>query len=130
MILLAGLEYSVYFTSSFTELYITIGALVCIVIGVVLARNYYGSGNLNTGQTLSYDEHISESLGLSKRESEVLELLTKGLSNQEIADQLFISLPTVKTHLSNIYDKLGVSRRTQAVQKALELGILQTPTLE
>lgn len=63
-------------------------------------------------------------LGISKREHEVLELMARGLSNQEIADSLFISLSTVKTHSSNLFQKLGVERRTQALQKARESGIL------
>ena len=63
------------------------------------------------------------SYGLSEREMEVLTLLGQGLSNQEIADRLFVSLNTIKTHLSNIYGKLGVTRRTQALQKALELKL-------
>ena len=63
-------------------------------------------------------------LGISTRELEVLELMAKGCSNQEIADQLFISLPTVKSHSSSLFAKLDVCRRTQAVHKAKELGIL------
>jgi len=65
-------------------------------------------------------------LNLSNREKEVLSLLAEGYSNQEIADKLFVSLNTTKTHVSNIYSKLGVSRRTQAVQKARSL-ISDTP---
>ena len=55
---------------------------------------------------------------LSERELEVLRAMAEGLSNQEIADKLFVSLNTVKTHTSNIYSKLHVQRRTQAVRKA------------
>jgi two-component system, NarL family, response regulator LiaR len=61
---------------------------------------------------------------LSDREGDVLRLLELGHSNREIAEKLFISENTVKTHLNNIYSKLGVSRRTQAISKAKELGIL------
>lgn len=57
---------------------------------------------------------------LSKREMEVLKILAQGLSNQEIADQLFISLKTVKTHVSNIFNKLEVSDRTQATIYAIQ----------
>ncbi|QXI29455.1 LuxR C-terminal-related transcriptional regulator [Pseudomonas vanderleydeniana] len=61
---------------------------------------------------------------LSVRELAVLQLIAQGCSNQEISDQLFISLHTVKTHASHINSKLGVERRTQAVARAQELGLL------
>ena len=67
---------------------------------------------------------IADQLGISKREFEVLELMALGLSNQEIADRLFLSLNTVKTHAANLFVKLDVSRRTQAVSRGRELGIL------
>lgn len=63
-------------------------------------------------------------LGLSKRELDVLQLMAKGLSNTEIAEQLFVSLNTIKTHTSNLFDKLDVKRRTQAVEKAKLLSII------
>jgi LuxR family maltose regulon positive regulatory protein len=63
---------------------------------------------------------------LSKRELDVLQLIAEGLSNRDIAARLFLALPTVKWHSSNIYGKLGVSNRTQAVTKARALGILAT----
>ncbi len=65
-----------------------------------------------------------ESLGISKREYEVLQLMADGLSNQEIADKLFISLSTVKTHSSNLFQKLGAERRTQAIQNAKSAGLI------
>ena len=67
---------------------------------------------------------VINQFGISKRELEVLELMATGLSNQEIADKLFVSLNTVKTHAANLFVKLDVSRRTQAVSKGRELGIL------
>lgn len=66
-----------------------------------------------------------EKLGISKRELDVLHLMATGLSNEEIAGKLFISLNTVKTHSSNIFLKLDVKRRTQAVEKAKRLNIIQ-----
>ncbi len=63
-------------------------------------------------------------LGISKRELDVLNLMTTGLSNEEIAGKLFISLNTVKTHSSNIFLKLEVKRRIQAVEKAKRLNII------
>lgn len=70
------------------------------------------------------DKARAQASQLSDRELDVLKLLAEGYSNQEIADRLFVSLNTIKTHLSNIYVKLRVTRRTQAVQKAQEMGIL------
>ena len=61
---------------------------------------------------------------LSKRELEVLQLMAKGLSNAEIAEQLFVSLNTIKTHSSKIFENLEVKRRTQAVEKAKQLNII------
>lgn len=66
---------------------------------------------------------VLEQLGITPRELEVLEWMARGLSNQEIAAQMFVSLNTVKTHASNVFAKLGVQRRTQAIQQAKELGI-------
>ena len=63
-------------------------------------------------------------LGLSARELEVLQLMAEGLSNQEIAGRLFVSLNTIKTHSSNIFEKLEVRRRTQAVEQARRLNII------
>ena len=69
------------------------------------------------------DARISE-LQLSKREIEVLTLMAEGFSNQEIAEKLFVSLSTVKTHNQNLFDKLEVRRRTQAVEKARRLELI------
>jgi LuxR family maltose regulon positive regulatory protein len=63
---------------------------------------------------------------LSEREIEVLELIAKGLTNQEIASRLYLSLNTVKVHTRNIYGKLGTNNRTHAAAKARDLGILPT----
>ncbi len=62
---------------------------------------------------------------ISKRELEVLTLIAAGKSNQEIAEHLFVSVPTVKTHSANLYDKLAVKRRTQAVEKAKNLRLIR-----
>jgi DNA-binding CsgD family transcriptional regulator len=59
-----------------------------------------------------------ETLGITPRELEVLQLIAEGLSNKEMADRLFVSENTIKTHTSRVFDKLGASRRTQAVQLA------------
>ena len=61
---------------------------------------------------------------ISKRELEVPHLMAEGKSNQEIADKLFVSLPTIKTHAANLFEKLDAKRRTQAVEAAKRLRIL------
>lgn len=66
-----------------------------------------------------------EKANLSKRELEVLQLMSEGLSNKEIAERLFVSLNTIKTHSSNLFFKLDVERRTQAIEKAKRLKIIQ-----
>jgi NarL family two-component system response regulator LiaR len=63
-------------------------------------------------------------LGMSKRELEVLQLMAEGLSNEEIGKRLFVSLNTIKTHSSNIFEKMEVQRRTQAVEKGKRLGLI------
>lgn len=70
------------------------------------------------------DQKMLESLGISKREYEVLQLLGKGMSNQEIADALFVSPNTVKTHTSRLFEKLEVKNRTQAILKSRALKII------
>ena len=70
------------------------------------------------------DKALLTKHGLTPREYDVLQLMALGHSNQEIAGQLFVSLNTVKTHISSILSKLNAERRTQAVQKAKMLGLL------
>jgi ATP/maltotriose-dependent transcriptional regulator MalT len=65
-----------------------------------------------------------QTLGITARELEVLALVARGFSNREIATQLFVSENTVKTHCARAFDKLGAARRTQAVQRGKELGLL------
>ena len=65
-----------------------------------------------------------DTYGLSNREMEVLQLLADGMSNKEIAAQLYISNQTVKTHIAHIFNKLGVSDRTEAVAAALRTGLV------
>jgi ATP/maltotriose-dependent transcriptional regulator MalT len=70
------------------------------------------------------DPQILAKLSISKREHEVLLLLGRGMSNQEIADALFVSPNTIKTHASRLFEKLDVKNRTHALLKAKKLGIL------
>jgi DNA-binding CsgD family transcriptional regulator len=70
------------------------------------------------------DDSVRERLGITRRELEILEHVARGLSNREIGEALFVSENTVKTHCSRAFDKLGARRRTEAVQRGKELGLL------
>lgn len=72
----------------------------------------------------SVDEKRLKESGISKREYEVLQLMAQGYSNHEIAEKLFVSLNTIKTHTANLYLKLEAKRRTQAVKHAKERALL------
>jgi|SRR5687767_2820662 len=71
------------------------------------------------------NEEQLRQFGITKRELEILELIAQGMSNREIAEKLFVSENTVKTHSSHLFDKLGAKRRTQAVQIAKERGLIR-----
>jgi NarL family two-component system response regulator LiaR len=75
-------------------------------------------------QPFAPDTTRQQTLGITARELEILNLVAGGFSNREIATQLFVSENTVKTHCARVFDKLGAARRTQAVQRGKELGLL------
>ena len=87
---------------------------------VVLEKEVYISRNEN----FVLNESLVTQLELSKRELEVLSLMAEGNSNHEIANRIFVSLSTVKTHNQNLFEKLDVKRRTQAIEKAKRLNLI------
>src|SRR5258705_5114604 len=94
---------------------------------VVVEKEVYITRNENPavrGAGFVLDTSLVSQLQLSKRELEILSLLAQGHSNQEIAAKLFVSLSTVKTHNQNLFEKLDVKRRTQAVEKAKRLNLI------
>lgn len=86
---------------------------------VVVEKQVYINDNAFQLNTAALEE-----LSLSKRELEVLQLMAEGFSNHEIAEKLYVSLSTIKTHSRNLFDKLGVARRTQAIDKAKKLSLI------
>ena len=87
---------------------------------IVVEKEVYVTRNEN----FVLDISLVSQLELSKRELEILSLLAQGYSNQEIAAKLFVSLSTVKTHIQNLFEKLDVKRRTQAVEKGKRLNLI------
>jgi two-component system, NarL family, response regulator LiaR len=138
LILLQLLQYKLVLINHSYELYILSIAVVFTGLGIWLAlklvkpkteiqtvvvekKLYVKELSENEKEQLETER---QKLGLSTRELEVLQLMAEGLSNQEIADRLFLSLATVKTHSSNLFLKLDVKRRTQAVEKARQLKLI------
>jgi len=87
---------------------------------VVVEKEVYISRN----ETFVLNESLVAKLELSNRELEILGLMAQGNSNQEIANRIFVSLSTVKTHNQNLFEKLDVKRRIQAVEKAKRLSLI------
>jgi ATP/maltotriose-dependent transcriptional regulator MalT len=87
---------------------------------VVVEKEVYVQRNEN----FVLDASLAAQLELSKRELEILNLLAQGHSNQEIAAKLFVSVSTVKTHIQNLFEKLDVKRRIQAIEKARSLNLI------
>jgi two-component system, NarL family, response regulator LiaR len=123
--LLKFLEYRLLVRDLSLEFYMGILAVGFAVLGVWMGiRLTRRREVLVPVSNFVFDPARLEKLSISKREYEVLELMAKGLSNQEIADKLFVSLNTVKTHSQSLFVKLDVKRRTQAVQRAKELMLI------
>ena len=94
--------------------------LKTVIETVVVEKEVY----VNRNEDFVLNHALIEQFEISKRELEILNLMAQGHSNQEIAFILFISLSTVKTHNQNIFEKLDVKRRTQAVEKAKKLSLI------
>ena len=116
------------------EIYMGIIAIVFIALGAFIGRRLTTPQQVVVEKLVAVpvspavpfvlNDAVLDKLGISKREHEVLLLMAEGLSNMEIAERSFVSVNTVKTHVSNLLLKLDAKRRTQAVLKARELGIV------
>ncbi|MDD7884722.1 response regulator transcription factor [Flavivirga sp. 57AJ16] len=103
------------------EFIITAIALVFFVVGIYInKKSLYKSRNISR----EIDHQKIKALEITTREYEVLQAISEGLSNREIAEKLFLSESTIKTHVSNLLVKLDAKRRTQAVQIAKDHNIL------
>ena len=127
IIVLKFIEYRYLLRDLSVEIYIGTIALIFTAVGIWGGMRLTQRKKLIVKETATpyvFNQEALDRLGISRRELEVLELMAQGLSNQEIADKLFVSLNTIKTYSANLFVKLDVKRRTQAVQKGKELGLL------
>lgn len=136
LLLLRWLEFRFLILSTSLDIYIGIIAIIFTGFGVWLTLKLFKP----KAKTIIIEKEVEvyitptsqfernqkelENLNLTSRELEVLELMAKGMSNQEIANELFVSLNTVKTHSGKLFEKMEVKRRTQAVDKAKTLSII------
>lgn len=127
-LLLKILEWKVFLQHYSFEVYAGILAVMFTMLGIWLARKMSKPEvKIEMVPINEYilNEQAIDQMGLSKRELEVLNLLSQGLSNAEIADRLFVSPNTIKTHVTRVFEKLEVNNRTKAVAKAKELRIIR-----
>lgn len=131
LVLLKWLEWQFIVANYALENYVGCIALLFMGLGIWLAFKLIHPKIITVEKQIIINRSefvLNESalvqLSLSRRELEVLQLMAKGLSNQQIGEKLFISLNTVKTHSSRLFEKLNVQRRTQAVEKAKRLNLI------
>jgi len=139
LLLLQWMQFKFMVIDHATEIYITGIAIIFTFLGIWLAKKLTRPKTeviketivvekevtvYKSAESFSPDTEMINRLGISPREMDVLGLMAAGATNQEIADTLFVSLNTIKTHTSRLFEKLDVKRRTQAVEKAKRLNII------
>jgi two-component system, NarL family, response regulator LiaR len=134
LLFLKWLEYRYILVSYSFEIYVGAIALLFMILGIWLALKL-AQPKIKTvivekevfikaDSDFVFNESALNKLGISKRELEVLQLMSEGYSNIEIAEKLFVSLNTIKTHTSKLFEKLEAKRRTQAIEKAKRLNLI------
>lgn len=132
MFVVRWMEFRISFVQHSTEIYVGGLAIIFTALGIWLALTISKPKTVvlekikiveKPTEFIRNDELIM-SLCISDREMEVLNFMAEGLTNQQIADKMFVSLNTVKTHTSNLFSKLDVNRRTQAIDFAKKNGII------
>jgi ATP/maltotriose-dependent transcriptional regulator MalT len=126
------IEYRFLIVEHSVAIYGSLIAILFAVLGIRLGLNLTKTREVTVVKevpvpapaTFARNEAQVSALGLTPRELQILDEIAAGKSTREIAETLFVSENTVKTHASRVYDKLGVRRRTQAVQEARRLGLL------
>ena len=121
--ILKFIEYRYYVRDLSLEMYVGLVAAIFIGLGVWIGVRVTRK-TVKSRIVEPVDAARIKEIGITMRELEVLQLIAEGHSNREIADKLFVSTSTVKTHSSNLFFKLDARRRTQAIQRAKELRLI------
>jgi len=132
LFLLKWLELRLLIFSHAFEIYAGLIAIIFTALGIWLALKLTKPKTILIEKQVFIEHHenfiLNETaltrLNISKRELEVLQLMSEGLSNQEIASRLFVSLNTIKTHNARLFEKMEVKRRTQAIEMAKKLSLI------
>ena len=119
---LQWLEFQFVVRTHTTETYLVLIAIAFMGLGVWVGARLF---RRSAATPFEPNTRVRETLGVSDRELEVLTLLAHGRSNKEIAKQLDVSPNTVKSHVASLFEKLEAKRRTEAISRARELGMLQ-----
>ena len=124
--LLKLIEYKHFVHEYPSEVYGGLVALIFTAVGVYLGLKWTRPKEVVVvqGGPFILDEVKLREVGLTQREHQILGLIAEGLSNREIGERLFVSENTVKTHSSRLFEKMQVTRRTQAVQRGKELRLI------
>lgn len=118
---LQWLDYQLWARTHATEVYVALVALAFLGLGVWVGARLFRP---QPAAPFTPNTAAQRSLGITEREYEVLGLLAAGRSNKEIAAKLNVSGNTVKTHVARLFEKLEAARRTEAILKARELGLI------
>ncbi len=133
LVLFKTAEYSHWQTGDSTTRWLTFFCVVFFAVGIIIARKLFVKKEIIVKHEIKevpaaaaglIDDDNIKKTGISKRELEILQLIDAGLSNQQIAEKLFVSEHTVKKHVSNLFFKLDVKRRTEAVKKAKTMRLI------
>lgn len=122
-LLMSSFRYFFFIREFSTEIFITSVALLFTGLGLWIGKKITSNPKISR-LPFKPNEKAINYLGITDRELEVLQLVAEGCSNREIAGRLFVSVNTVKTHVSNILSKLDVNRRTQAIRKGKTLRLI------
>lgn len=113
-----------FFTGQIDDMWVAVFCITFLIIGVFVVKNVFRKTTVIVQRSSIINYVQLSKAGISRREGEILVLIDEGLTNQQIADKLFVSESTVKKHINNIFSKLEVNQRAESVKKTKKLSIL------